>query len=556
MNKYLHIGPMGHCWVSDVENKNRYGVSYEAMEAFVENKMAVNYGNNIVSGEMTEDGTFIVDKVISSKKVTIIAGFVQKKDREFFTIMNAGLYKTFNLNEVQGTFGKPPRDGEMYVFEKSVDGTYTLKNRFGHIRDNGIETKLVMTLGDISGEEISIQQEIKLPTYPKMDLPFVTVDGLSTTDIDDAIGFEKTDDGYIIHVAIADVAGAVPLGSKLDNDALLHSTSFYLPHQKINMMPKLLSEDLCSLKPGVPRNAVVCSMHFTDAGMTYEFNHRQILSHTRYTYDDVDRIINGEPTIESVYTTKVDTDAIIRDLYAHRPVMEDKQSDFIKFPEPALGEDGKVAYLFLEDENTPSQKLVSSLMLTANRCAAMRMQELGTGIFRNQENIETGASYALGNQGHKSIGFEQYTHFTSPIRRYVDFIIHHLLRGGEPDLERIIKRVNRQALKAKFLERRANNLLIAQYVANLCRTKSLDTHFKAIQINEKGVLFRNSQLVDVFVRFDKLDLDCSNLPEDKNEALEWVNQNHFEINVFYRWSDVAKGYDVRVTPPERAPSFC
>ena len=129
-------------------------------------------------------------------------------------------------------------------------------------------------------------------------IPFVTIDGKDAKDFDDAVFCEANKDGFVLQVAIADVAEIVEPSSSIDKEALSRGTSIYFPKRVIPMLPEEISNNLCSLIPNEDRNVLVCKMNFTQEGEinSYDFSEAVINSHKRFTYNEVEFLKQNKDT--------------------------------------------------------------------------------------------------------------------------------------------------------------------------------------------------------------------------------------------------------------------
>ena len=316
--------------------------------------------------------------------------------------------------------------------------------------------------------------------------PFVTIDGESTRDIDDAVfACGRPDGGWAVKVAIADVSWYVSRGSELDSWAGKRCTSLYLPGNTFPMLPDWLSADRCSLVADKVRRAVVMSFILDEKGeVVYSSLQRSyIKSVARLTYDQVADFMAGKP--EARFAGEVENSLqALTEVYA---VLAEKRAqagrlDFDE-PEPTMvqGSDGNWTLQWVS--RNEAHKLIEEMMLLANQnAAAMLMQRYGAGLFRHQpppdeqswaelKNWAHTKSHALPDipclramsdlvvaqqtaeeqaaavlkvrmsmqparyvalqgheiNGHFSLSVPWYTHFTSPIRRYADLLVHRLL---------------------------------------------------------------------------------------------------------------------------------
>ena len=370
--------------------------------------------------------------------------------------------------------------------------TYAIMEKLGNMSDPKVDEKIVLAQfnkhDEFEPEVLEIASSFKAvdaSKYPKRKdlrkLPFCTIDPVTAKDYDDAIYWDN--ENTTLYVAIADVSEYVKPFGALDNEAIYRSFSIYLPHRSIPMLPRQLSETLCSLQPHVDSLSYVFQMKLdlnTLEVIESKVYEAIIHSDRRFNYEEIDAFFDGtlkaknekEAIIfESITQLRVVTDA----LKAKRlKIGYDFRS---KELEMTIDEHANLASTSYAEE-TPSHALVEDCMLLANKEAARQFergifriheapsqskiqilyQELaGIGMFIDIKNsiketiteIQKQASdmnlesevdtliirsqmqarYAPLNSGHFGLGFEEYTHFTSPIRRYSDLIVHRLLKA-------------------------------------------------------------------------------------------------------------------------------
>lgn len=313
----------------------------------------------------------------------------------------------------------------------------------------------------------------------------ITIDGATAKDFDDAVYVEITNSGFRLFVAIADVSHYVQIGSAIDKDAYERGTSVYFPNFVVPMLPEVLSNGLCSLNPHVPRLCVVAEMLFDFTGemIGSDFYEAVMESKARVTYGEAQEIIDGND-IEKLAHVK---ENILRlsDLAKILMAKRFKEGSLdLEIPETELVIDGAGVPIDIQrSERLFSHRLIEEMMLAANVAvakflasrdipalyriheppneAAIRILErylanfgsrikLGQGKlqkrltraleeFKNRPEAQilhiltlrsmSQAKYSMNNVGHFGLGFEFYTHFTSPIRRYPDLIVHRLLKN-------------------------------------------------------------------------------------------------------------------------------
>ena len=325
------------------------------------------------------------------------------------------------------------------------------------------------------------------------DLPLVTIDGEDARDFDDAVYCERKGKGWRLLVAIADVSSYVQPGSALDTEAQLRGNSVYFPNSVIPMLPEKLSNGLCSINPDVDRLCMVCDMELdAKAQVTgVRFYDAVMRSHARLTYTKVaSMVVDGDAGLRHDYNYVV---APVDDLYtlykvfaearAHRGAIDFETTE----TRIVFGDDRKIERIEPTVRND-AHRMIEEFMIAANVCSAKFLLENDMPIIYrvhsgpseskltdvreflasigltlsgkgkpeprhygkllaqvkdrpDQRLIQTvllrslsQAVYAPENLGHFGLSFDAYTHFTSPIRRYPDLLVHrairHVVKGG------------------------------------------------------------------------------------------------------------------------------
>lgn len=312
-------------------------------------------------------------------------------------------------------------------------------------------------------------------------LPFCTIDPVTAKDFDDAIYFDEKE--HALYVAIADVSAYVEPFGPIDTEAMYRGFTVYFPHKSVPMLPRELSENLCSLRPNEDRLAFTFKIYLDPSSLEVtgtELYETLIHSRRRYTYAQVDAFFEGKLTPQD------DNDRVTM---AYLPALKNvteklrekrmvRGYDFrSREYEMHLNKEGLIEHVDSEDE-TPSHALIEDCMLLANKAAAnmftrgvfrihespspVKLQalysqlaaigidvEIKPSAHQTIEDIQRKAAqlgiaeevdtliiqsqmqarYAPDNQGHFGLGFDTYTHFTSPIRRYSDLMVHRLLKA-------------------------------------------------------------------------------------------------------------------------------
>ena len=296
--------------------------------------------------------------------------------------------------EVEGDFSIA-KNGDLCLFEVSK---YPKKGGHMKVRINkviGLSDDMNARLSALlaqngieeSFSEGAVHEAALLPDEPSekdvtarrtlTDLVTFTIDGADAQDFDDAVSLEKTEDGYVLGVHIADVSHYVREGNALDADARARGTSVYLPGRTIPMLPEALCNNLCSLKPNVNRLTFSLLMTISGTAVThYELFPSVIRSRARLTYDDVNRLFKGEentvPT--ELHETLIEMNALAKRLTEKgltRGALE------LELPEPEfdLAPDG-TADAVRARERGDAHRLIEEFMLLANETVAVHANKL------------------------------------------------------------------------------------------------------------------------------------------------------------------------------------
>ena len=288
-------------------------------------------------------------------------------------------------------------------------------------------------------EQTVFPSEGDAPRESLPDLHTVTIDSTHTKDIDDALSVERIPEGYRVWVHITDVSAIVAPGAPLDEEAAARGTSLYLPEERIPMFPPELSEDICSLKENEVRPSVSLSLDVNGEGdiLGHRLLRTWIRVSKRMSYDETDRMLQ-EP------------DGPLNDLYklAMRWRQDRIKNGAMILPLPEIGvsvdETGEIR-IERRDRESPSQILVSEMMIQTNRIVRKFMKDEGIPcIYRaqaeprerlieepvqdlylnfKQRRLLTRAEFQLDPGFHHGLGVDAYTTVTSPIRRYLDLVM-------------------------------------------------------------------------------------------------------------------------------------
>ena len=379
------------------------------------------------------------------------------------------------------------------------------------------------------------------------DLEFVSIDTAKTQDIDDALYAQISNDGWTLFVAIADPTAYIPADSALYSDIAARGTTVYFHGDVLPMMPEQLAQDTCALSEGSDRPALVCKIEVSDAGEVgdFEFIEATIRSRAKLSYYGVDRYLNGQADELMSHATPLEAlYQVFRALRSHREqhalVMEDRREY------RWVLNDSKQIDTIEPYEKLLSQKLVEECMVAANRCAAMFLQRGGAngpfvihpGIradrldetrqflamhaaevaatdpttvegyrdimrclarddhklpLRSMVNrLLTRAELSSSAGAHMGMALEAYTNCTSPLRKYVDFLVHLQIKAllhGEPAdrvqpgmLERLAQRL--ASTRQATLE--AERWLAGKYLARISAGQERTFEARVTHINSSG----------------------------------------------------------------------
>ncbi len=385
---------------------------------------------------------------------------------------------------------------------------------------------------EVAGLTNEVKEADKKARVDIRHLPLVTIDGEDAKDFDDAVYCEtKKGGGWRLYVAIADVSHYVRPGSALDNEAKQRGNSVYFPEHVIPMLPEILSNGLCSLNPNVDRLCMVCEMTVSAQGRVsgYKFYEGVMRSHARLTYTKVATMLQDAGSREGQrlreeYRPVVPVLENLHELY-HALREERERRGAIDFDTVEtriiFGENRKIDEIVPVVRND-AHRLIEECMLCANVCAARLLEKYKViGLYRVHEgptaeklenlrsflgelglNLRGGdkptpddyqqllqevedrpdanliqtmmlrslsqAVYTPDNQGHFGLNYKSYTHFTSPIRRYPDLLVHRAIKSlirGEGDVPNVVRVEGAQPIpkKERYLYDMAQMLAMGEH---------------------------------------------------------------------------------------------
>ena len=382
-----------------------------------------------------------------------------------------------------------------------------------HQWSDQVEAELSLVQDKLPADEIRRRRDVR-------ELPLVTIDGEDARDFDDAVYCEPSENGWRLFVAIADVSWYVQAGTGLDEAASERGTSTYFPNRVVPMLPELLSNGLCSINPQVDRFCMLCEMQISKQGklIRSRFDEAVMQSHARLTYTEVAAmLVDNDSALRKRHADLLPHLESLQDL--HEALDRARRArgaiDFgsteTRF---VFAEDGSIAAVEPLHRNV-AHKLIEACMISANIAAARFLEkqrmpalyrvhkgpeaedldklrqflrELGLSLGGGESPTPKDyavlikeskdrpdahviqsvmlrslkqAVYEAGNNGHFGLALDAYAHFTSPIRRYPDLLVHrairHVLQGGKhKDYSYSQADMEKAGQHCSMLERRAD----------------------------------------------------------------------------------------------------
>lgn len=437
--------------------------------------------NSLLTGVIVAEGNKLMvlpDRLCSDPLVIAKvskAAAMHVGDKVVFSIKKRGerhMDHTVNIVDVFGSSDTAKAGAEAYMMSNGLHVTFP---------DEVLLEASKLDLDEPDGDEVLRRLDLR-------GEPIFTIDGADTKDIDDAVSLSKTDRCYKLGVHIADVSHYVTKGSKLDEEAFYRGTSIYYADQVVPMLPKQLSNGICSLNPQVDRLAFSCLMDVSFEGklLNYRFEKSVIRSRVQGVYSEVNKIIDGTAgdEIKAKYAKVIDRIPIMKEL---ADILQknriERGAPEIDTQETKIITDENGVCIDVKPRTTGiAEGIIEEFMLMANNsAAALAMKEkipfvyrvheaptnekldalretltalginpgaLGTNAPASElarilrENKESDramvinrivlrtmmkARYSEEPLGHYGLVMPEYAHFTSPIRRYADLSIHRIL---------------------------------------------------------------------------------------------------------------------------------
>ncbi len=447
----------------------------------------------------------------------------------------------------------PAKDGDLVRFDLARRGRHAIPQaRVVEALGNPSDSRKISLIAihshgipDDFPESVMVEAQTLMP--PAMDsrvdlrdLKLLTIDPVDARDHDDAVHASHDPDpnnkgGFIVHVAIADVAHFVRPGSKLDREAQLRGNSVYFPDRVVPMLPERISNDLCSLRELEDRACLVARMVFDKSGEKrgHSFSRAMMRSAAKLSYQEAQAAIDGQPSEKAAPFLE----SALKPLWAAYAALSkarDRRAPLdLDLPERKiiLDAEGRVTGVFVP-QRLDAHRLIEEFMIQANVAAAetlelkkflcvyrchdqpskeklkslkdvldsLKLAFPGSGavkasmfnqVLEDAKSVavpelvneivlrsQAQAEYAVDNYGHFGLNLRKYAHFTSPIRRYADLIVHRALVGAcqlgdggmaefeKPKLRDIAKHISDAERRAMAAERETTDRLIASHLAD------------------------------------------------------------------------------------------
>lgn len=464
------------------------------------------HGDIVMVDASTQDGKMYEGKVLKIVQRTMkyITGTVTREHGQFYC-SPLDKHVTFDLPFEKGTqrlkIGDVVRCEMVPDTKNNTKNRARLRERLGDRNTPDIDLKLIIakhnlpftfsqkTSAHASSIRHTISETERSQRHDLTGMPIVTIDGETARDFDDAVFVKKTDHGYTLYVSIADVSHYVKMDDPVDLEAYTRGTSVYFPDRAIPMLPEVLSNDLCSLKPGEERLTLTAEIRFDKNGkrLNYSVYPSIIKSSARLTYTIVSTMLGHKDTSAPKGTTTHNLLANLQVmnelalmLREHR--MKNGSLDF-DLPDFELTVDQygdlasvtrierNIAHLIIEEFMLEANKVVAAYCTSSSHPFIYRIHEppdrdklyefylfmhnLGLKLpsFDSMDSLSIQsilnkvkdsnlekvinytllrsmkqAKYSVENIGHYGLAFDLYTHFTSPIRRYPDLTVHRILK--------------------------------------------------------------------------------------------------------------------------------
>jgi len=553
-----------------------------------------------LNGAMHGDTVLVLERVrkgrpegeiieILKRRIVNLVGILMKSKTGYFMIPDDDKYgDSFDIINHDKRLNQQ-NIGKKIVAKINMNGAATLDEVLGDEDEVGVDILSIIRAYNlyqefpeevereaerVAGDDINQHIERRLDLREKI---IITIDPHDAKDLDDAIHLEKMDDGmWELGVHIADVSHYVKEGSELDKEAYARGTSVYFPDRVLPMLPKVLSNDVCSLNPNIDRLTLSVIMRIDPNGdvVSNKIYESIININQRFSYDDVQLIIDGDERADKKLVKKYLP--VLEEMVMLTKKIEGRRRTrgevVFDVPEPkiVLDENGKIADVVAYPHKM-SNRIIETFMILCNEVVAEKMNQLEMPfIYRTHEKpdemkvgafVETlkpfavqhqinpdnatghayqrmldsldgdlkhiisqlalrsmqKAKYSEKNIGHFGLGAKFYSHFTSPIRRYPDLVIHRIIKmfinrkissHKKEELFDFVKEASthcsKMEVQATEAEREVDNLKKAQYMADKIGEKFTGT---ICGLRDFGIFVYLPNTVEGLVRIENMPPD-------------------------------------------------
>lgn len=495
---------------------------------------------------------------------------------------------TVDIDAIYGSSAYAKVSVEAYIDQKAISVEFP---------SEVIDQAMSIERAGIKAKEINGREDLRA-------MPIFTIDGADTKDIDDAVSVSETKDGYELGVHIADVSYYVKKGTPLDMEAYGRGTSIYIADRVIPMLPKQLSNGICSLNPNVDRLAFSCLMKLDKKGeiTNFRFVKSVIRSRVQGVYTEINKILSGEAddTVKQKYSEVIGQLPVMKKLY---DILKENRinrgaPDIDSAESKIICDENGICCDIKARERGVSEGIIEEFMLCANNCSAkLAMEKEFPFVYRIHESPDPDkllnlqqtlvnldedpkgisekstagdlaavlrrtkdspkadiisnlvlrsmmkAKYSEEPLGHFGLVMKEYSHFTSPIRRYADFSIHRILSDyvSGTEIEKIRKKYGKFA---KTAANRASNTELTAVSAERDCEKFYMAEYMRNHIGEEfdGYI---SGVIDsgFFVRLENTvrgKVDVLSLPTGNYEARNGISLVEITSNTPYTMGDKIK----------------
>jgi ribonuclease R len=500
---------------------------------FIEQTDIVNklLPGDIVDYEITKSNTICISQ-INSRTPQIVLGIVKNVDptKQIVELFYPGFPKKFSPNV---KFSNDYKTGNIVIFQ--IDHyACKLLQKYDSVQDRTNDKKLILQLYKLNANITNLYPTYKntigknMFTDEYQDLTHLdsfNVDPVNSKDFDDAISVDENKNTIYIH--IVDAHEQIIPTSSIDNNAFLSSFTLYLPEHIENILPKEYAEFKLSLIKNEIRKTITFEYNIdpeTQNIENYKIYKSNIIIKNRYNYDEFNKIIHNYPILTLFY--------------------EKWKRNTLNIPHIKMNihpETGKLTNYWLETNNDVAHKVIETLMILTNITISKHIPDIipqryhckirSEFIVENYFDNEIinaifsikqyrPAIYDASKEGHFGLGLSSYTHFTSPIRRYFDVIIHRLLSGVEyENLDIILQHINKREVYIEKIVKLYENLKILSFLES-----QLTKIWKGYIINKKSsgyIVLLEDLLYEIFIFDNKYNLSEKEVVNVKINSIKW-----------------------------------